>query len=212
MALVCYLLCSEYWCYIFDSGGYTVARIQALSKPYTEELQATFDKIMGEGVPPLLLFTTIASSERAWRKFRGGSLLDGNLLTLRQRELIINRVCARTGCEYEWGVHVMAFAESAGLTRDDIGHTLDHPLRAEYWKEEEAVLLATIDALHDRATLTEAEFQAARKYLDDNQILEVLMLAGFYRTVSYIANSLALPLEPNAARFSEFRHETAQSS
>ena len=189
-----------------------MARIKALDKPYTEELQATFDRIMGEGVPPLLLFTTIASSERAWRKFRGGSLLDGNLLTLRQRELIINRVCALTKCEYEWGVHVMAFAEGAGLTRDDIAHTLDYPLRAEHWKEEEAVLLATIDALHDRATLTEAEFQAVRQYLDDDQILEVLMLAGFYRTVSYIANSLALTPEPNARRFHHFQHVTAQSS
>jgi alkylhydroperoxidase family enzyme len=106
----------------------------------------------------------------------------------------------------------MAFAKGAGLTRDDIGHTLDYPLQAEHWKEEEAVLLATIDALHDRATLTEAEFQAARQYLDDDQILEVLMLAGFYRTVSYIANSLALALEPNAAKFRDFRHEAAQSS
>jgi len=189
-----------------------MTRIKTLEKPYTEGLQATFDKIMGEGVPPLLLFTTIATSERAWRKFTAGSLLDGNLLTLRQRELIINRVCALTGCEYEWGVHVMAFAERAGLTRDDIGHTLDYPLRAEHWTEEEAVLLATIDALHNRATLTEAEFQATRRYFDDDQILELLMLAGFYRTVSYIANSLTLALEPNAARFRDFRHEAAQSS
>ena len=189
-----------------------MTRIKTLEKPYTEGLQATFDKIMGEGVPPLLLFTTIATSERAWRKFTAGSLLDGNLLTLRQRELIINRVCALTGCEYEWGVHVMAFAERAGLTKDDIGHTLDYPLLAEHWTEEEAVLLSTIDALHNRATLTEAEFRATRRYLDDDQILELLMLAGFYRTVSYIANSLTLALEPNAARFRDFRHEAAQSS
>jgi hypothetical protein len=27
------------------------------------------------------------------------------------------------------------------------------------------------------------------------------MLAGFYRTVAYLANGLALPLEPGAARF-----------
>ena len=27
------------------------------------------------------------------------------------------------------------------------------------------------------------------------------MLAGFYRTVSYLTNALHLPLEPDAARF-----------
>ncbi|MCY1380227.1 hypothetical protein D9M69_680290 [compost metagenome] len=77
----------------------------------------------------------------------------------------------------------------------------------ERWNEEEAVLLATVDALHDRATLTQAEFDSARRFFDDNQILEVLMLAGFYRTVSYIANGLDLPLERKAARFGEYRGE-----
>lgn len=184
-----------------------MARIQALSKPYPEEIQAAFDKIMGAGVPPLVLFTTMASSDRAWRKFRGGSLLDGNLLTLRQRELVIDRACARTGCEYEWGVHVMAFAQAAGLTREDVAATLDVPLRPEQWTEEEAALLATVDALHDRATLSDEEFSSIKKHFDDNQILEVLMLAGFYRTVAYVANGLDLPLEQKAAKFSEYRSE-----
>ena len=30
---------------------------------------------------------------------------------------------------------------------------------------------------------------------------EALLLCGFYRTVAYVANGLALPLEPTAARF-----------
>jgi hypothetical protein len=34
-------------------------------------------------------------------------------------------------------------------------------------------------------------------------MLELLMLAGFYRTISYLTNALRLPLEPGAARFSE---------
>ena len=35
-------------------------------------------------------------------------------LSLREREIVIDRVCARCGCAYEWGVHVAAFA---GLRR-----------------------------------------------------------------------------------------------
>jgi alkylhydroperoxidase family enzyme len=182
-----------------------MSRIKALGEPYPAEVRATFDKIMGVGVPPLVLFSTIASSDRAWRKFTGGSLLDGSLLTLRQRELVIDRVCARTACEYEWGVHVMAFAQAAGLSKEEVAGTLEHPLRPEHWKEEEAILLTAIDALHDRATLSDEEFLSLGKHFDDDQVLEILMLAGFYRTVSYIANGLALPLEQNAARFSEYQ-------
>ena len=35
----------------------------------------------------------------------------------------------------------------------------------------------------------------------DEAIIELLMLAGFYRTVSYLTNALRLPLETGAARF-----------
>ena len=182
-----------------------MARIKALNEPYPADVRADFDKIMGVGVPPLVLFSTLASSDRAWRKFKGGSLLDGALLTLRQRELVIDRVCARTGCEYEWGIHVMAFAQAAGLSKEEIAGTLEYPLGSGHWKEEEVALLTAVDALHDRATLSDEEFLALRKHFDDDQILEILMLAGFYRTVSYIANGLALPLEKNAASFSEYR-------
>jgi hypothetical protein len=32
-------------------------------------------------------------------------------------------------------------------------------------------------------------------------MLELLMLAGFYHTVSYLTNALRLPLEPDGMRF-----------
>ena len=56
-------------------------------------------------------------------------------------------------------------------------------------------------ALHASATLDEAEFKALSAHYDDDKIFEIILLCGFYRTVSYLANGLALPLEPNAARF-----------
>ena len=35
-----------------------------------------------------------------------GSLLDRGSISMRNRELMILRICARCGAEYEWGVHV----------------------------------------------------------------------------------------------------------
>ncbi len=58
-------------------------RIAPLAPPYRDELQAHFDQVMTNGAPPLVLFRTVAASERAWRKFRAGSLLDGRLISLR---------------------------------------------------------------------------------------------------------------------------------
>ena len=45
------------------------------------------------------------------------------------------------------------------------------------------------------------KFAALRAWYDDAQVLEIIMLCGFYRTVAYLANGLDLPLEPTAARF-----------
>ena len=92
-----------------------MSRIAPLQPPYAPEIQQQFDRIM-RGAPPLVLFRVMAGNARAWEKFRGGSLLDRGPLSLREREIVIDRTCALNGCEYEWGVHVATFAEPAHLT------------------------------------------------------------------------------------------------
>jgi alkylhydroperoxidase family enzyme len=175
-------------------------RIAPLEPPYAPEIQGHFDRIM-RGAPPLLLFRVIAGNARAWEKFRAGSLLDRGPLSLREREIVIDRTCARTGCEYEWGVHIAAFAEAAKLTGEQVRATVRGAATEACWSKEEQALIATVDALHERATLTDAEFAALSAHYDDAKIFEIILLCGFYRTVSYLANGLALPLEESAARF-----------
>ena len=69
------------------------------------------------------------------------------------------------------------------------------------WSPAEQALIAAVDALHHRATLSDDEFAALSAHHDEAQILEIMLLCGFYRTLSYLANGLRLPLEENAARF-----------
>ena len=148
-----------------------------------------------------MLFRVIASNARAWEKFRAGSLLDRGPLTLREREIVIDRTCARTGCEYEWGVHVATFADAAQLTEAQVRATVLDNADAPCWSPDEQALIAAVDALHARATLSDGEFKALSAHYDDEQILEIILLCGFYRTVAYLTNAMALPLENNAARF-----------
>jgi alkylhydroperoxidase family enzyme len=177
-----------------------MSRIAPLEPPYAPEIQEQFDRIM-RGAPPLLLFRTIAASARAWEKFRAGSLLDRGPLSLREREIVIDRTCALAKCEYEWGVHVATFAGPAHLTEEQVRATVLGGPDASCWSPAEQAMIAAVDALHHRATLSETEFAALRAHYDDAKILEIMLLCGFYRTVSYIANGLALPLEEKAARF-----------
>ena len=127
--------------------------------------------------------------------------MDRGPLSIREREIVIDRTCARTGCEYEWGVHVTIFAQAAGLTAEQIRATVLEDAAAPCWSDNEQALIAAVDALHVRATLSDAEFKALSAHYDDAKIFEIILLCGFYRTVSYLANGLNLPLEQNAARF-----------
>jgi alkylhydroperoxidase family enzyme len=177
-----------------------MSRIAPLEPPYDPEIQQQFDRIM-RGAPPLMLFRVVAGNARAWEKFRAGSLLDRGPLTLREREIVIDRTCALTGCEYEWGVHVATFADAARLTDEQVRATVLGEADAPCWSESEQALIAAVDALHVRATLSDAEFKALSAHYEDAKMFEIILLCGFYRTVSYLANGLDMPIEEKAARF-----------
>ena len=117
--------------------------------PFPPELQAVFDRIMPPGVPPLQLFTTLARVPRIYERFRAGSLLDRGPLSLRHREIVIDRSCARCGCSYEWGVHVAFFAERVALTPEQIRATVHGTPADPAWADEEKLLIRAVDELHD---------------------------------------------------------------
>ena len=71
----------------------------------------------------------------------GFALLSRGPLSLREREIVIDRTCALTGCEYEWGVHVNAFAAAAGLTEAQIRATVLGQADAACWS---AIFWATL--------------------------------------------------------------------
>lgn len=177
------------------------ARIAPAQPPYTGATQAAFDQIMPPGMAPLVLFTTMARDERLFERFRGGSLLDRGHLTLRQREIVIDRITALSGSEYEWGVHVYFFAERAGLDAAQQHSLVRGSSEDPCWAPDEQRLIRACDALHQTCNMDDDQWQALRGTFSEEALIELLMLAGFYRMVSYLTNALRLPLESYAARF-----------
>ncbi len=88
-----------------------MTRITPLSQPYPDALAAALNALTPDGGDAPMLFRIIGTSERAWQKFIGGSLLDKGPLPMRERELVIFRTAARIGADYEWGMHATLFAE-----------------------------------------------------------------------------------------------------
>jgi alkylhydroperoxidase family enzyme len=192
--------------------GIMIARIAPAQAPFPAEVQAWLDRTMRSGEPPLLLFTTLARDPRLFKKFFSAGLLDRGNLTLRQREIVVDRVTALCKSEYEWGVHVALFASHVGF--DDLQiQSLAHGAPEDTcWSTQERVLLRMCDALHSSCTLDEETWQLLRDHFSELAILELLMLCGFYRTVSYLTNALQLPAEPGAAAFPVGRGNSVRSS
>src|SRR6516162_10441342 len=118
-----------------------MSRIAPLKPPYAPAINEQFDRIM-RGAEPLMLFRVMAGHPRAWEKFRAGSLLDRGPLSLREREIVIDRTCALNGCEYEWGVHVAIFAAAAKFTGEQVHATVLGTPDAPCWSEAERAMIA----------------------------------------------------------------------
>jgi alkylhydroperoxidase family enzyme len=178
-----------------------VSRIEPIAKPFPDRFAADMAKTMPPGAEPLRLFTTIAASDRAWAKFAAGGLLDRGPLTLRQREIVIDRTTARCGCPYEWGVHVAAFGPKAGLTDAEIASTVHGHADDGKWNASESALIATIDALLDRKRLDDAEHARLAAHFDPAQRLEIVQLVAYYHGVSLIVGAFDIPNEPGMPVF-----------
>jgi alkylhydroperoxidase family enzyme len=124
-------------------------------------------------------------------------LLNKGSLPARDREVLIGRTTARAGAEYEWGVHAVFFAEV--LDRDVLDKLASST--GAGFDEDDLVLVTAVDELHDTATLSDQTWSSLRSRYDDAQLIELILLIGWYRTLSTLINATQLPLEPWAARF-----------
>lgn len=176
------------------------ARIAPAEPPFAVDIQSSLEGLM-RGKPPLVLFTTLARDPRLFRKFFASGLLDRGNLSLRQREVVIARTTALCRSEYEWGVHIALFATHAGFDADQIISLACGQPQDACWSEEDKLLLALCDMLHAECTVDDSLWSLLKSSFSDEAILELLMLAGFYRTVSYLTNALRLPAEPGSASF-----------
>lgn len=180
-------------------------RIPPLAPPYTPELAELLTRITPPGAPePLALFRVIARHPELAERMRvwGGYFLSPKaLLPLREREVVINRVCARCNAEYEWGVHVAAFGQAAGFSEAHNRAIADPDADDAALTERDRLLVQWVDQLHDSGTVDDALWAQMALHWDERQLIELMMLAGWYHAIAYVCNGARVPLESWAARF-----------
>jgi alkylhydroperoxidase family enzyme len=181
-------------------------RIPPVEPPFDPEVAEELARWMPKGSPiePLALFRTLAQHlPLAQAMLPLGKYLLGRAATLgvREREIVIQRVCARLGCEYEWGVHATVFAAAAGLDDKTMKATVLARPDDKVWGGADALLVRLVDELHYGACVSDALWSELAAHFTASQLLEILVLAGWYHVIAFVANGAGVPREPWAARF-----------
>ena len=182
-----------------------VARIQPLEAPFDPAVQEMLARINPPQAPNILaLFRVLAVNPTLAERMKGwgGYLLGSHAtLSLRDREVVIDRVCARCGAEYAWGVHVAAFAAAARFSEAEVQAIADADADLSVLAKRDRLLVRLVDELHETSTVSDALWDELAAVWSPAQLIELLMLAGWYRAISYVCNGVRVPLESWQARF-----------
>ena len=181
-------------------------RIPPLDPPYEPEMEAILGKWMppGSTVEPLKLFRTLVRNREISERMRvlgAGILGRTSSIDLADREIVIDRVCARCGCEYEWGVHVTSFGPRLAISESVLQATASSTANDPIWSDRQRMLVRLVDELHDTSCVTDALWSELARVWSPEQLLELLTITGFYHMISFLANAAGVPLESWAARF-----------
>jgi alkylhydroperoxidase family enzyme len=168
-------------------------RIKPLSEPYTPQVAERLKALMrGKDQEPIRLFRTfvhnppMAAGLNAWGRYYFSQQLS---LTMRERELVIDRTTARCGCDYEWGVHIAFYGERVELTRDQIRSIAHGKASDPCWDTHDALVIETVDALHDTATIDDELWGRLAGDFTNAQLLDLTLLSGWYHAISFAANA-----------------------
>jgi alkylhydroperoxidase family enzyme len=173
-------------------------RLSPIDPPFSPAVAEDLRKLMPPGMEPLALFRTLAHNPRVLGRFRRGGLLDPGSISLRERELVILRTTARCGADYEWGVHAAFFGAASGFTDEQLAASAQP--RGWTWTPREQLIVDLCDSLHETADVPDDLWTRLRDEFEPAQLVELVVLAGLYRMVSYVVNALRIPCEAGAPR------------
>lgn len=166
--------------------------LAALEPPVRRHAAAPRDPARPKG---LNVLGTLAHHPELTRAFHTltGHVLFATTVSPRQRELLVLRVAAIRGCDYEWAQHVVLAAD-AGLTDAEIDRLRVGPT-APGWTGIEGALVAAVDELLHDACLTDATWAALATELDTQQLMDVVFTVGTYDTLAMAMLSFGTPLD-----------------
>jgi 4-carboxymuconolactone decarboxylase len=156
-------------------------------------------------VATLNVFRALLNSPSATAGVYGvvNALMFHNKVAARTRELIILRIGWRTGSEYVFCKHV-SFSHEFGISEEEILGVRD-PQRCHAYSETDRAVLHLADELHEHAEVTRSTWAVLEQAFTSDELVEILLIAGFWRMVAGFVKSAKISLDPGVPSWPEGR-------
>jgi alkylhydroperoxidase family enzyme len=166
-----------------------------------DELRATLAGALTLDGRPLNIFGVLGHHPKLLKRFNllGGFLLNKGLLPERERELVILRVGWNAQAVYEFGQHTV-IGKRCGLTDGEIAALTMSPDDHD-WSDDDRALIALADELAADDCVSDETWQALAARWSEAELVELLVVAGFYRLVSGFLNSAGVQLDDGVPGF-----------
>ena len=164
--------------------------------PDLEKASPEVREMLGRLPAPANIFNMMAHAETCLKPVMklGGTLLGKLQLDPKLRELCLLHAVKLEGGEYEWVQHV-PIARDLGCTEPQIAALADSDDEARCFDaREKAALRLTREVVIDVGA-SEAAVAEARKHLCEREIVELILMAGFYIMLARLTETLGVEAE-----------------
>lgn len=174
-----------------------MARLPYLDRDQLPEMERDiFDNLLAQRGSIGNIFRTVAHSPLLLRRmlYFSDGLRNRTRLDRRFRELAILTVGRLTNAEYEY-VHHQRLAKSVGVRQEQLDRLAAWETDAAFNEQERAVIRYATEVTQN-VKVADATFDALRKFLDNEQIVELTLNTGFYNMVVRFLVPMQVELEP----------------
>ena len=166
-----------------------------------DELRTTLAGALTLDGRPLNIFGVLGHHPKLLKRFNllGGYILNKGLLPEREREMVILRIGWNARAVYEFGQHTV-IGRRCGLTDEEITALTKAP-DEHGWSADDRALVAMADDLSTDDCVSDATWAALSTRWSEAELIELLVVAGFYRLVSGFLNSAGVQLDDGVPGF-----------
>lgn len=167
-------------------------RIELITEPSDEVREILAGALTHDG-SPLNIFGALSHHPKLMKRFNlmGGFLLNKGEVPAREREIVILRIGWNAQAVYEFGQHTV-IGKQCGLTDEEIAAIAGGERE---WSEGDALLIALADELATDDCVSDETYAGLAAIWTEQQLIELVICAGFYRLVSGFLNTFGVPLD-----------------